>query len=213
MKERIETFSNNCTLVAVKSVLNGTKTDDEILAAFREENYRDNQGMTHHRWTSAAERLGLKLEKVKLEKPRGTWQEYEDPYWGGTRERYIRGKVTIGQFCKLHPEGVFFISTVDHALVIVNGSVWDQNCVSSGLGRAVESAKRVLNSPLQEIEDRPISWIKRGRFGTDSYYRRASAMAHISNNGPCSWQELVEETQYTEADHRFDKRRGNLKHV
>ena len=175
MSERIEAFGNNCTLVAVKSVLNGTKTDEEILMAFRDEGYVDNRGMTHLKWTTAAKRLGLELETVRLPKREFYYKNHTN-YWGERFKIYVQKRYTLREFCKDNPEGVFFISTRNHALVIVDGCIWDPNCVGSSMARGVEAAKRVLNSPLKRVTTGKIQRLNMGQTITKSWYRRESAI-------------------------------------
>lgn len=211
--EKIEAFNNNCTLVAVKSVLNGSRSDAEILAAFREEGYVDNRGMTHSRWTNAAARLGLELETVKITRPRGgKWMRRRHPWqWEDEEpeiEYYKRAQYTLAQFCKDNPVGTFFVSLHRHAIVVVDGMVWDPNCVFSGMSRGVEAAKLVKNSPLKRITGGRIRSLKIGRGASGK--RRLSALNHLTQHGPTTGRELVANTEYTQADLDWDEKRGNL---
>ncbi|AAT69521.1 gp45 [Alphaproteobacteria phage PhiJL001] len=210
--EKIESFNNNCTLVAVKAVMNGTKTDDEILAAFRGRGYEDNQGMTHSKWTGAARDLGLSLRSVALPRRGYKWVSYTS--WHGEEwERRVRVKYTLKEFCEAHPRGVFLVSVPGHAFVVVHGQVWDPNCVHQTMARHVEAVKEVLNPPLNEIcHDGKIRSLRTGRVGSKSFQRRWSAVAYIQEHGPQTGETLVRETEYTQADFEFDKKRGNLRY-
>lgn len=214
MSERIEAFNNNCTLVAVKFVLNGTKTDDELLAAFRKEGYVDNEGMTHIRWTTAATHLGLQLAKVKIPQREGKYvtQNRRDSYgdWDLVH-RWVPGRYTLAEFCKDHPYGTFFVSLRAHAVVVTDGKLWDPNCVSQTMARGVVAAQEVLNAPTIKIGG-PITWIPPGKVGTQTWDRRATARAYIDAMGRgVEAEELIAKTKYTKADYEWDLKRGNLK--
>lgn len=214
-QERIESFNNNCTLVAVKAVLNGTKTDEEILEAFRGRGYVDNDGMVHSKWTGAAEDLGLELEKVNVKRSGTKFYTRADRY-GWDEQTYAKyGRQTLASFAKEHPHGVYFVSTVDHALVLVDGQIWDPNCVFSGMTRGVVAAKKVVNSPLKDIPTTKICYIKSGRVGTKSWERRSAANSYIDAMGlrgsGMDPAEVIANTPYTRADYEYDKERGNIR--
>jgi len=210
--ERIEAFNNNCTLVAVKAVMAGTADDTAILAAFREEGYVNNQGMTHYRWTNAAKRLGLELETVKIPRRDGKYVCRENR-WGELKEVYVSGRYTITEFCKDNPVGVFFVSLATHAIVIVDGKIHDPNCIWNGTGRGVKQVKRVLNSPLQAVPEGKISTLKLGKPMTKGFERRSDALMYIREHGPQFIEILIRETSYTKADGAWDVKRGNLRYV
>ena len=213
MKERLESFGNNCTLVAVKAVLNGTRSDDEILRAFRGRGYVDNRGMYCKQWHQAARDLGLELAKVVLPKAEGRWVTSSDR-WGEEKQSLRIRRETIGEFARRHPEGVYFISTVDHALVLVDGQVWDPNCVTSGVGRGIVKAMKVLNSPLQRIPEGRIVDIKLGRKGTASWERRVHAVDLLNCRcGGLLAEDLIRMTRYTRSDYEYDKKRGNIRYL
>lgn len=224
MAERIEAFNNNCTLVAVKFVLNGTKTDDELLAAFRAEGYIDNHGMRHERWTGAAERLGLQLEKVKIPRKEGKYvRQIRATLWDDQDlvQRWVPGRYTLAEFCRDHPVGTFFVSLRAHAVVVTNGKLWDPNCANQTMARGVEAAKRVINAPEIKVGG-AIKWIPRGKAGSKTGARRASALAYIKkcedvNMGERVFypdaEELIANSDYTRADYEWDLARGNIRFV
>lgn len=184
---QIEAFGNNCTLVAVKFVLNGTKTDEEIVEAFRQHKYVDNSGMYTRDWHKAAVTLGLELTDL----------EYSY-------------KHTVSTFVKEHKKGVFFVTTMQHAFVIIDGHVWDPNCTASGMSRRVRKWVEVKNSPRKSIPDRKIKNIVIRHTFSKAGERRMSALRYIFRNGPTDPLTLIKETDYTKADYNFDKKRGNL---
>lgn len=215
MPERIEAFNNNCTLVAVKFVLNGTKTDDEILAAFREQGYVDNHGMRHNQWTDAAANLGLNLVKVKIPRKEGKYvlARREDS-WGDemTVRRWVPGRYTLAEFCKDHPYGTFLVSLKWHAVVVTDGKLWDPNCAQQTMARGVEAAKEVINAPEIKISGK-ITWVPAGKIGSQTWERRATARAYIDAMGGAGVdaEELITKTKYTRADYDWDVKRGNLR--
>ena len=186
---QIETYANNCTLVAVKFVLNGTKTDEEILAAFRQHGYVDNDGMYTRAWHAAAVTLGLELSDLKY--------SYSS---------------TVADFIKTYKKGIFFVSTRGHSFVIVDGHVWDPNCISEGLSRRVYKWAEVKNSPRKSIPESKIREIVIRHRHSKAGQRRYQALLYIHHNGPTDPLTLFKETPYTKADYNFDKKRGNIRY-
>lgn len=214
MSEKIEAFSQNCTLVAVKAVLAGTKTDAEILVAFRNNNYKNNQGMYPRDWHKAARELGLELTGIKLPISEGkfVWREN---WRGDLVERWVGAKYTLAKFIRDNPKGVFLVSTPGHALTIVDGAIHDPNMPRSTTRRTVRIANKVENSPLKSVSGaRQVKWIAAScGVNTGVGQRRREANQYLTLNGPCHGKTLVANTSYRAGDLRWDHQKGNLMYV
>lgn len=199
MYDKISDFNNNCTLVAVKEV---TQMDDAvILEAFKRHGYVENKGMKHDAWTTAASELGMQLEVIRTEL---NW--YADG-------RY--GYMTLGQFIKANPVGVFFISVSRHAFVVRDGKVVDHNQrYRLGLRREVRRAKRVLNAPAIAAKETG-GYVKVNiqprfakRVGTASWQRYLNMTLFLAHNATATPEEIFANTDYTKADFAHDIKKG-----
>jgi hypothetical protein len=219
----IESYHNNCTLVAVKLMAQGRHTDEEILTAFRANGYKDDDGMSHYKWTKAAADLGFELETVKIPRPKGSkYITYDNDYawWGEVTRRVDHGKYTLAQFIKDNPQGDFFISVVGHALCVRDGRVMDPNCRSSSLSRRVTGAKRVLNAPARLADGRRLEiLVLKGKWDSAARARRAAAWQWCENykathggQAPLL-EDVLENTPLTKADVNWDLKRGRMELV
>lgn len=61
------------------------------------------------------------------------------------RVKYLR-KPSLAKFIETHTEGLYLILTIDHALCIDNGLIYDPRCPGEGGGRKIYSAYKVIKS-------------------------------------------------------------------
>ena len=226
MNQSIKNYANNCTLVALQHVLADTVTDQEIVDAALNRGWVPGKGMTHYQYTRVGQDLGLRLKSVELPRYASKAVHYKryDPVWDEHYDatRWVTKRVTLAEFCKMHPKGVFFVSTRTHALVVRDGVVWDPNCASSTMGRGVESADEVLNPP-EWVSPTRICWLPPGKRGTKTHERRQSALLYIKNYDPLApmgsaqryptAEEIIANTAYTKADYEWDLARGSLRYA
>ena len=190
--EKIDNFTNNCTLIAVREVTR--LSDEEILTAFRKVGYVDNKGMRNSQWTKAAQMLGCKLSKVdnRYDKVGQSWRE----------------RMTLAMFCREYPYGTYFVSVSGHALVIRDGKIIDHNYgMTWSPSRKVVFAHRVVNAPevnveLTEFLEIPYPGAKKN--WTKSGMRFWCAASFIRDRGDVTLEDILRETPYTMADFKHD---------
>src|SRR5262245_48845540 len=118
--EQIWQKRNNCVLVMLKELTG--KSDEEIFAAVRRHNYRDNHGMYQHDYLKAATELGMKFGEIR---------------WGHDLHRFVptsislnvderfalRGKITISKFLKYIKTGTYMVRSPGHVFVVRDGKL------------------------------------------------------------------------------------------
>jgi len=187
---QIDKFNNNCTLIAVREFTH--HGEDAILSAFRDNDYRENHGMYHHKWTRAATQLGLDLQKIP----------YSEIY-----------NLTLAAFLKKFPEGDFFVTISGHAFNVRNGRVIDPN--TGGKTRArVQTAERVLNAkqPKTGTRFKMERWPGWGKSAAKARRREAYHFVRthtIENDRRLpEAKDVIANTSYTKADLNWDVKRG-----
>ncbi len=180
---------NNCTLVAVKAVLAGIKTDDEIADAFRAQGWVPGSGMPNADWIRAANSLGLITQAINMT-------------YG----------ITVHGVLRHLEHGTFFVSNINHAMAVFDGNLWDPNCFHEPNRKPVTFIHQVMNPPMRP-EPEIMESIKPKSPNSKSWGRWNSAMLHIQANGPTHYEDLIAATEYTAADYRWDKKRGNILYV
>lgn len=187
---QIDKFNNNCTLVAVREFSDAT--EDQILAAFRANDFIANRGMYHHKWIKAATDLGLRVSKLSYQQING---------------------MTVAAFCKKFNEGDFFVTISGHALNIRDGRVIDTN--TGGKARArVRTAELVHNAKPAESGERFVmerfpGWSKSAAKNRrrDAYHWAAEYSRNNDRRLPTA-DEVVSNTSYSKADLNWDVKRG-----
>ena len=155
--------------------------------------------------------------------------------WYGTTETYERKRyyMTVGEFCKANPEGVFLCTENSHLFVINNGVVMDPNMGNQRrMRRFVRTAYRVHNSVLKPIRPKKLPRNPLIKFERRPYVAHSGENNHarcyeeayrtwLSLTGQeitpekertvaISWKLLKAHTSYTRVQFRVDLRQGNV---
>lgn len=161
MKRTIDGLGNACCLYAMKAV-SGIK-DSLIITACRLEGFQTTTGMHQYQWLAAMKRLGIRYREVKdIYAVAGGWQD-----------------MTLSQFAKRYPVGVFYVTTSRHAFAVRDGHVIDNKKFTGGR-RRVRSAFRILNPSKEKrvlsgsLEKDPVLEIV--RFGAMPYGQSTKAL-------------------------------------
>lgn len=118
-KLNLKKHKNACAVLALRHI---SQLDEEtVLRVCSTAGFDMADGMLEEDIIEAAADLGVTLEKIK----------------------YLR-KLTLRDFKKKHPMGLFLILTFDHALCVDNGLIYDPREIARGAGdrRIVWSAYR-----------------------------------------------------------------------
>lgn len=193
MTDTIDSFSNNCTLVAARE-LTGLP-DETILRVWREHGYQDHGGMWDRDWVPALRDLGLRLVQ------KSTWR------LNNRRAPHP----TLAQFVSDHPEGVWIAGTSSHVMVVRDGRIVDPNYRRPGTRRLIRRAWLVLNAAPPRRGSRLVvaSNPKRGA----SRFRLRTAQVYLDAHPDATLEQVYECTHYEPRDYRHDLRRGIVRWV
>ena len=191
---------NNCVLVALRELTG--KPDAEIFAAVRKHGYRDNRGMYVENYFAAAKDLGLKMTEEKRR-------------WDLVPSGGDRGKMTLRDFVRAFPKGVFLVRTWGHALVVRDGAVVDPNWRRrAGLGRGIVGAAEIFNAHRSELKGHVVMVRPHIRRRTPGARERwAKVVDLLRREGDVTPERLLRETGFHKIDFEWDLKRGNLKMV
>jgi hypothetical protein len=197
MPESIACFTNNCTLVAVKELTG--RSDDDILTAFRNHGYIENDGCYAQTYLNALKELGYDPQGVRS-------------FWGATVKFFLKN---------CDRTATYLVRTSGHAFVIRKGVVVDPNYRRRGAARILRGAWLIPNAHEPEVGDR-VRFVRSPwnakRFGTKSYARYAKAHHYAGTmwdeyrKRPTA-EELIANTEYTRADLKYDLDAGHVEMV
>lgn len=234
---KIEHFSANCTLVAVREVTG--RTDREIIDAFLDAGWKPNQGFYTHKYMNIIRaRFGHEIESVETRIPGRSWSSstYYDSYGNICYRSSPTYRMTLAMFVEAFPAGTYMVAVTGHALVVRDGRVIDPNFRKVGMARRVVSAYLIKNPapshyarheivPLARGEDPLVRFVgvsQRSR-GQDSRLRENEALTHFLRENGTSWLQdglkpvrlstLIEKTRYLRRDAAWDILRGRLVRV
>lgn len=213
---KIDGIYNNCTLVAIRELTG--RADQEIIDEMLRQKWTPGQGALDSQYTRALRNLGCDLGEKRYLALEGRTVGVRAP----THKR-----PTLAQFCRVHSDGVWLVSTGSHAFVVRDGRVVDPNLDHTlGARRRILRAWEVKNpAPSQYLRKRPLSLEgdpmvrfhgrHHRRVGSKSYVREYSALCYLRDTHgdyrkPVRLSEILEKTFYTEADAKWDVRRGRL---
>lgn len=214
----IDALKNNCVPVALREV---TGLDDNvIISALINEGWTPGEGCHTHRYLKALKKLDVvarpltelkskeRSAKVKALRTEGGGRilRSNNPIW----KNHHYEKLTLGEFCKQHPVGVFIVGVERHLLTVRDGVIYDPN-VRRGARRRVRDAHEIMNP----AHKKPGAYVKfmrgvglNGRNGP-RYERRFEAMNFCFQQFR-TVSDLLTHTKYTRADLNRDIRKGNV---
>jgi len=179
MKHLVQTSQmedhNNCTVLALKSVTGWS--EKKCYGIMKSLGRVDNRGFNvFDAIVNANGKIGsIKLMPVYLNNTYiSRWREYPYSQWEEENEMPLnfRGTpwelavsdwgddYTIGSFAKTFNKGIYYITTRDHALAIVNGDVID-NVTCEGLRRKVVTAHKVVGKVNPKISKLSVNGAKK----------------------------------------------------
>lgn len=233
---KIEHFTNNCTLVAVKEVSGAS--DRVILDLFQKRGYIPHHGTRDVQYMGVLTDLGIRWEEVKTGIDGRTNLVWGKTACGSSTLKWNSARfMTLKQFCVSNPEGVFVVRGNGHAWVVRDGRVIDPNVASQAkkkLSRRVEAAWRILNpasSTYAEKVGAETYKLRRGddpivrfryfstfrRKGTKCYDQELEARRYINLNNRSGQgmklSKITANTSYNRSIAAWDLKHGHLEVV
>lgn len=232
----ISQLRNNCTLVAVKEVTG--LPDEVIVKAFLAAGYVPHKGTMVHQYMRVLTNLGFKHEDVRTSKHVSMYVERRDGY-DTVFSANVAFWMTLGQFVREYPKGVFVVRQNGHAFVVREGRIVDPNAAKGArkhLRRRIIDAFRIsdpasttygkdvgIETYKLKRGDNPIVYFRHmgsdRRRGTKGYAMEVQARHYISYTmlhaagSPVygvRLNDLVRETTYSRSYAAYDLSRGIL---
>ena len=203
--ERIEHYRNNCTLVALKEI--SGKSDAEILAAVRRNNYKNNQGMYQDDYLRAGRELGMIFGENKY-----CTTLFVDQFEGNVSIKYNIPRITLSAILKKLGKGTFLVRTPRHVLVVRDGKMVDKNFYRPKLGRSAIDYTEVKNAyQAPKLGVLKVARENSRKRGTRPWIIAEKVFNYIKANPKATAAEVLKVSPgYSQSWLNWDLKRGNI---